>query len=183
MVRKVRGLENNILFKHFKRTKLFLLSILFLFFFKNTHSQINDQFGNPFIKNFSKKQVKIDLRTFDISQNKNGEMYFATSGSLLEFDGFRWVNYSLKEETDLRSVLYADDQHIYTSGHGGFGYWSKNKKGILDYSSLFFKHPSKTAPLLPVFSNIVAVDGKILFQSFQQIHSYNPLTKKINIIT
>ena len=174
---------NNNLFKYFKRAKLFLFSILLSLSYTTSISQINDHFGNPFIKNFSKKQIKKDLKTFDISQNKNGEIYFATAGSLLEFDGFRWTNYSSKEESDLRAVLYTDDQHIYTAGHGGFGYWSKNSKGILEYSSLFFKHPTKMAPLLPVFSNIVEVEGKILFQSFQQIYSYNPSNTKFNIIS
>jgi ligand-binding sensor domain-containing protein/DNA-binding CsgD family transcriptional regulator len=153
-----------------------------LFFFKNTHSQINDQFGNPFIKNFSKKQVKIDLRTFGISQNKNGTMYFATPGYLLEYDGFRWVNYSAGEQSDFRDVLYVDDNHIYTSGHGGFGFWSKNEKGILEYTSLFFKYPTKEAPLLPVFRNIVEVGGKIYFQSFQQIYVYNPKNKELTTL-
>ena len=148
-------------------------------FFNTSYSQI----GNPFIKNFSKNEIKKELKVFDISQNKSGEMYFATASSLLEFDGFRWSSYSAKQESDLRAVLYKDDQHIYTSGHGGFGFWSKNSRGILEYTSLFFKYPVKTAPLLPVFSNIVEVNGTVLFQSFQQIYTYNPSNKKINIIT
>jgi len=166
----------------FKRIKFLLLVGLFLLFNKTSFSQLNSSLGNPFIKNFSKKEVKKNLKVFDISQNKNGEMYFATPGSLLAYDGFRWEQYYGKGETDLQAVLYVNDQQIYTSGHGGFGFWSKNKKGILEYTSLFFKSPSKTAPLLPVFSNIAAVDGKIFFQSFQQIYSYDPSNKKLEII-
>jgi ligand-binding sensor domain-containing protein/DNA-binding CsgD family transcriptional regulator len=183
LIRKLRVLGNNNLLKYFKRAKLFLFFLLLSLSYTTSISQINDPFGNPFIKNFSKKQIKKDLKIFDISQNKNGEIYFATAGSLMEFDGFRWINYSSKEESDLRAVLYIDDQHIYTAGHGGFGYWSKNSKGILEYSSLFFKYPTKMASLLPVFSNIVEIEGKILFQSFQQIYSYNPSDTKFNIIT
>ena len=109
-------------------------------------------------------------------------MYFATAGSLVEFDGFRFTNYSIKEQTDLRAVLYIDDQHIYTSGHGGFGLWSKNNKGILEYKSLLFKYPTKTEQLLPTFSNIIEMDGKILFQSFWSIYIYNPLNEKLTSI-
>jgi len=153
---------------------------LFLLLGKTSFCQFNTSLGNPFIKNFSKKEVKKDLKVFDISQNKNGEMYFANPGYLLEYDGFSWENHFVKDQSDLRAVLYEDDNHIYTAGIGGFGFWSKNKKGILEYTSLFFKSPSKTSPLLPVFSNIVAVDGKIFFQSFQQIYTYNPNNKELN---
>ena len=54
-------------------------------------SQLSESFGAPFVENFTKKQVKQvkqDLKIFDISQDKNGELYFANPGSLLEYDGF-----------------------------------------------------------------------------------------------
>ena len=106
-------------------------------------------------------------------------MYFATAGSLVEFDGFRFTNYSIKEQTDLRAVLYIDDQHIYTSGHGGFGLWSKNNKGILEYTSLFFKYPTKTAPLLPTFSNIIADGWKDFVSIFSADLYIQPLNEKL----
>ena len=155
-----------------------LVFIFFLSFATSILGQFSNLPGTPFIKNFPQKKIKI----FDTSQNINGEMYFATAGSLVEFDGFRFTNYSIKEQTDLRAVLYIDDQHIYTSGHGGFGLWSKNNKGTLEYKSLFFKYPTKTEQLLPTFSNIIEMDGKILFQSFRSIYIYNPLNEKLTII-
>ncbi|MGB2129652.1 MAG: triple tyrosine motif-containing protein [Flavicella sp.] len=129
------------------------------------------------MKNFTEEDINFNLTVYDISQNDNGILYFATPGALLEFDGVRWRKHNYKSESDLRAVYYKDDKHIYTSGHGGFGYWSTNQNGQLDYTSLFFKEPQKEAPLLPIFSNINAVGGKILFQSFQQIVSYDPKTQ------
>ena len=155
-----------------------LVFIFILSFATSILGQFSNLPGTPFIKNFPQKKIKI----FDTSQNINGEMYFATAGSLVEFDGFRFTNYSIKEQTDLRAVLYIDDQHIYTSGHGGFGLWSKNNKGILEYKSLLFKYPTKTEQLLPTFSNIIEMDGKILFQSFWSIYIYNPLNEKLTSI-
>lgn len=157
-------------------TSLFLLITIVSF------GQLNNQIGTPFVKNFTKKQVKKDLKIFDISQDKNGELYFANPGYLLEYDGFSWKNFSVKDQSDLRAVLYKDDYHIYTAGIGGFGFWYKNKKGNLEYSSLYFKYPSKEAPLLPVFLNIVSSKESIFFQSFQQIYIYNPKNKELNNI-
>ena len=167
---------------YFKAVKLCLFSMLFLLSYTAIFSQLNKQLGTPFIKNFTEEGIKNNLKIYDISQNTNGEMYFATPAGLLEFDGIRWKSYKYGLESDLRSVFYKDDQHIYTSGHGGFGYWSKNTKGILEYTSLFFKEPKKNDPLLPTFFRIKEIKQKILFQTFQQIYIYDPKTNVIDII-
>ena len=129
-------------------------------------SQFSKAPGTPIIMNFTEEAVNNDLTTYDISQNQNGIMYFATPSGLLEFDGVRWENYVHRLESDLRAVLYKDAQHIYTAGHGGFGYWGVNNVGVLEYTRLFFKLPEKKAPLLPIFSRIIEIKGKIIFQSF-----------------
>lgn len=158
---------------------------LILFFTCNDFitGQTINELGSPFVKNFSKKEIKTGFKIFDISQDKNGEIYFANPGFLMQYDGFSWQNYSTKDQSDLRAVHYEDDTHIYTAGIGGFGFWSKNDKGILEYSSLYFKYPTKKAPLLPVFLNIVSSNGNIYFQSFQQIYIYNPKNKELNTIS
>lgn len=159
----------------FKRN---LIIVVLLLISLEIYCQVTPLPGTPFVKNFTEEAVNFNLTIHDISQNDNGILYFATPGALLEFDGERWHKHNYKSESDLRAVYFKDDKHIYTSGHGGFGFWSSNQLGQLDYTSLFFKQPQKEAPLLPIFSNINEVDGKILFQSFQQIISYDPETKK-----
>lgn len=138
--------------------------------------------GTPLVKNFTEEAIRNDLTIFDISQSEDGIMYFATPSGLLEYDGVRWINYKTGLESDLRSVLHKDDQHIYTGGHGGFGYWAKNTVGILEYRSLFFKRPEPEAPLLPIFSRIKEINGKILFQTFQQIFIYDPILDNLDTI-
>jgi len=146
------------------------------------HAQFSNIPGTPFVKNFTEEAINNDLTVFDISQGKDGVMYYATPAGLLEYDGVRWKNYKYNFESDLRSVLYKDDSHIYTSGHGGFGYWSKNDIGTLEYTSLFFKQPSQQEPLSPIFSSIQEIDGKILFQTFQEIVIYDPITNALDSI-
>jgi DNA-binding CsgD family transcriptional regulator len=182
VIKKAAILINTRLFKIFKKVKSWVFFILFLLGSNFIFCQLNDQLGTPFIKNFTEEEIKNNLTVYDISQSITGEMYFATPGALLEYDGIRWRNYTFGLESDLRSVLYKDDQHIYTSGHGGFGYWSKNENGILEYTSLFFKEPKKNDPLLPVFFRIKEIKDKILFQTFQQIYIYDPKTNVIEIM-
>ena len=155
--------------------KRFPIALILVLIYSNLIiSQTINELGSPFVKNFSKKEIKNGFKVFDISQDDNGELYFAKPGSLMQYDGFTWRNYTTKDQSDLRAVLYDDADHIYTAGIGGFGFWFKNDKGILEYSSLYFKYPTKKAPLLPVFLNIVSANGVIYFQSFQQIYIYNP---------
>ncbi|WP_445737708.1 hypothetical protein [Mariniflexile sp.] len=151
----------------------------FIIFYNSIFAQISNTPGIPFIKNFTELETKSDLTIHDISQGRDGEMYFATPGALLAFDGIRWKKYSYGVESDLRSVFYKDNKHIYTGGHGGFGYWSKNSKGVLEYTSLFFKQPKNDDTLLPIFYKIVEINGKILFQTWQQIYIYDPKTSAI----
>ncbi len=160
-----------------------ILIYLFLIIVCNSiFAQISNTPGIPFIKNFTEEETNSNLTIYDISQGGNGEMYFATSGALLVFDGVRWKKYSYGVESDLRSVFHKDDKHIYTGGHGGFGYWSKNSKGVLEYTSLFFKQPKKDDTLLPIFYKIVEINGKILFQTWQQIYIYDPKTSAIESV-
>ena len=160
----------------------FLIFLAIIFVSDSLYGQFSNISGTPITKNFTEDEVNNDLTIFDISQNENGIMYFATPSGLLEYDGVRWKNYAFGLESDLRSVLYKDEKHIYTSGHGGFGYWSANSIGQLEYTSLFFKQPEKQAPLLPTFSRIEEMNGKILFQSFQQIFIYDPITNNLDLI-
>jgi DNA-binding CsgD family transcriptional regulator len=159
-----------------------LVFVFFLSFATILLGQVSSSLGTPFIKNFTEEEINNDLNVFDISQNINGEMYFATPKGLLEYDGTRWKKYTYKLESDLRSVFYKDDTHIYTSGHGGFGFWSKNNVGTLEYTSLYFKKPKKDDVLLPIFFRIKEIQGKIFFQTFQQVYIYDPATNGIEII-
>ena len=163
--------------------KRFPIALILVLIYSNLIiSQTINELGSPFVKNFSKKEIKNGFKVFDISQDDNGELYFAKPGSLMQYDGFTWRNYTTKDQSDLRAVLYDDADHIYTAGIGGFGFWFKNDKGILEYSSLYFKYPTKKAPLLPVFLNIVSANGVIYFQSFQQIYIYNPSSSELYTI-
>ena len=156
--------------------------VLILFLVTPVLGQNSNIPGTPLIKNFSEESINFSSKIFDISQGDEGELYFATPGALLVYDGVRWENYSLGLESDLRAVLYVNDNYIYSSGHGGFGYWSKDETGVLKYTSLFFKEPSKQEPLLPVFWKIKEINGKILFQTFQQIFIYDPLKNNLEVI-
>ena len=175
-------LNLNLKFLYYTFVKRLPAALILLFTYSTLiSSQTINELGSPFVKNFSKKEFKNGFKVFDMSQDDNGEIYFAKPGSLMQYDGFSWHNYSTKDQSDLRAVLY-DNHRIYTAGIGGFGFWFKNDKGILEYSSLYFKYPTKNAPLLPVFLNIESINDIVYFQSFQQIYIYNPKSGELNTL-
>ena len=105
-------------------TSLFLLITIVSF------GQLNNQIGTPFVKNFTKKQVKKDLKIFDISQDKNGELYFANPGYLLEYDGFSWKNFPLKTNLIFGQFYIRMIIIFILLELGGLGFGIKTKKGI-----------------------------------------------------
>lgn len=163
-----------------KFINVWYFSVVFLVQFVS--GQFSYSPGTPFIKNFTSLETHNDLSIYGISQGTLGEMYFASSDGLLVFDGVRWQNYSHGSESDLRAVYFKNENRVYTSGHGGFGYWSKSAIGRLEFTSLYFKKPQKESTLLPVFSRISENDGKVIFQTFQQIFLYDPVSKVLDSI-
>ena len=69
-----------------------------------------------------------------ISQGENRFIYVANNEGLLEFNGSSWQLYPTPNESIMRSVLAKGDS-IYTGFYMGFGYWNKNPKGALEYTS------------------------------------------------
>ena len=63
---------------------IFLTFLLLVFF------NVASQTGNYFLSHFSPTEESYDNVCFDIAQNKNGLLYFATRNGVLEFDGRNW---------------------------------------------------------------------------------------------
>ena len=64
--------------------KRFPIALILVFIHSNLIiSQTINELGSPFVKNFSKKEIKNGFKVFDISQDDNGEIYFAKPGFFL----------------------------------------------------------------------------------------------------
>ena len=106
-----------------------------------------------------------------ISHDKNQFLYFANNEGLLEFNGSNWTLYPSPNETIIRSVKVVGDR-IYTGCYMEFGFWKRDAKGDLKYSSLSQKLKGKLIED-EHFWNIINMDQWVLFQSFNRIYVYN----------
>ncbi|MAU26799.1 MAG: Two component regulator three Y domain-containing protein [Muricauda sp.] len=146
--------------KLLKLVVCFLLASLFL----------NGQDLLPPIYNYSLLDYKAGSKNWGLAVSDNGELYAANNQGLLHYDGERWTLNKLPNKTIVRSLAVVDDK-IYTGSYEEFGYWQKNDKGLLEYTSLthLIKGRSFTSE---EFWEILPVEDYIVFRSFSAIYVF-----------
>lgn len=123
----------------------------------------------PPIHNHSSVEYNGASQNWAIAVDDQGIIYAANNQGLLSFDGQRWEMFHLKNHAVIRSVLPHEDK-IFTGSYQEFGYWKRNSKGEMQYSSLM--------PLLhdPIeseeFWEIIAHNEAIYFRSFGAVYEY-----------
>ena len=105
--------------------------LIFILFFRG----INYAQYTPFFQNYTLTEFNAGNQNWGISLTNNGKLYVANDKGLLEFDGLKWNLFQLPNKTIIRSVFAINDI-IYTGSYEDFGYWKKNQKGELVYTSL-----------------------------------------------
>ena len=73
-------------------------------------------------------------QNWGITQAEDGSIYFANNKGLLTYNGARWKLYDSPNSTIMRSVKFIDSK-IFSGSHMDFGYWEKDTRGNLSYTS------------------------------------------------
>lgn len=115
-----------------------------------------------------------------ISQDSEKYVYFANNYGLLQYNGANWSLYPAVNETIIRSVKVIHDK-IYTGCYMEFGFWQKNSKGILEYTSLSAKIKDKIIDD-EQFWTIIDYDQWVVFQSLNQIYIYDSVRGTFKVI-
>ena len=104
-------------------------SYLLFFFFAFLSSQDIQQKGLPFMQNYLPQDYGNHGKIWDIKSAKNGLVYMASEGGLLEFDGQLWNRFrNYKGYT--RSLHIVNDSVIYVGADMDFGIYTKKKSKI-----------------------------------------------------
>lgn len=133
-------------------------------------SQVSIAQFTPFFQNYSLSEYNAGNQNWGVSRAENGMLYVANNNGLLEYDGIKWDFMELPNKTTIRSVL-AYKGLIYTGSYEEFGYWKKNSKGILIYSSLSNSIKEKISPNEEIWQILPFKEG-IAFRSFLNIYIY-----------
>ena len=158
------------------RIKATLVFILFYSF--HMYGQMYEMTGNPYIKNFTRENFNSDPKIWSITENNLGEMFFASPTGLIKYDGSRWENYLTGGDSNILCVFNSDEDILYSSGYGNFGYWEKDDFGDLKYIKIFEEFEEQNQG----FWRINEDSENLYFQSSIFIHIYNKISKKLDLI-
>lgn len=155
-----------------------LLIIIILTVITSTAQELS-----PPIQNFSSLNYKAASQNWDISLDDRGILYSANNQGLLSYDGQRWELFLLESGSIIRSV-YPHKGKVYTGSYREFGYWKRDSKGDMCYTSL--THLLGDYELQSEeFWEIISFNDAIYFRSFGAIYKYKDGTitplKRINI--
>ncbi len=157
------------LLKQIILVKLYLVNILILLLLsvQDTTSQVL----MPPIQNYSTGDYEAASQNWDVSLDERGILYAANNQGLLSYDGQSWELFPLKSKAIIRSV-YAHGDRVYIGSYQEFGYWNRDDKGEMCYTSL--------VPLIKNYAfkseeiwEIVSYKDAIYFRSFGAIYKYS----------
>lgn len=96
-------------------------------------------------------------------------MYFANNHGLLEYDGNRWSVYPIGNYTNVRSIFYDEPQdRIYAGAFNEFGYYERNRSGVLKYHSMIQQIAAKDRNFKEIW-NIHKIDNTLYFQGDNEV--------------
>ena len=151
------------------------LTLLFFILFISGFAQ-----DLPPIVNYAPTTYAAGNQNWMIAQDSKQFIYFANNDGLLEFNGSSWKLYTSPNETIIRSVKAVGDR-IYTGSYMEFGYWLRQKNGLLQYQSISKSIQSKLLYDEQIW-NILTYEDQIVFQSLDRLYIYNPKKGSFTII-
>jgi ligand-binding sensor domain-containing protein len=129
--------------------------------------------SNPYIINFDKTIYGGGTENWDIHASSDGYVYAANNEGLLTFNGKNWNKYTLPNNTIMRSIA-VDTLHgrVFAGGQDEIGFFSRDQKGHLNYTSLKTKMPSGYNSFEDVW-DMQIMNGSVFFRTMQQIFRYD----------
>ncbi len=124
-----------------------------------------------YLNNYTLYEYKAGNQNWDIAKAEDGELYVANNNGLLEFDGINWNLWEMPNKTTIRSLLVYQNK-IFVGSYEEFGYFSRNNKGALVYTSLLTASKKINVSKDEEYWQIVLFGDAVVFRSFLNIHIY-----------
>jgi signal transduction histidine kinase/DNA-binding response OmpR family regulator len=127
--------------KNFKTSEfrgiIFILGVLvFGLFFSISSNLHSEDTGCKYFKNYGYRDYEHQPQNWGIVQAKNGIIYVANQGGVLEFDGVSWRVIKVPDYNTVRSLAIDKKGTIYIGGQDKIGYLEPDTNGSLEYKSL-----------------------------------------------
>ena len=149
----------------------FAILALFMGCFFAINAQVKS-IGLPKIINYKKADYNGGSQNWDVGQDKNGNLFFANTSGLIQFNGTSWTKSTIPNST-VRSLKITDSGRIYVGGYNEFGYFEANANGKLTYHSVSKMVNSNSKKIIDFVWKIHIVDKAVFFQTFYRTYIYN----------
>ncbi|MEC3905734.1 transcriptional regulator [Tamlana sp. 2201CG12-4] len=154
----------------------FKVCFFFIAIFVSFQTKVLGQFS-PNFKNYSISDYEGGNKNWGVAFDSIGRVYVANNEGLLEYNGVRWKLWPMPNKTIVRSV-FVDGDRIYTGSFEEFGYWERDAKGILKYTSLTQKE--NKLKFDQEYWQIISYNDALYFRSFTKIYVFRD--NKIELI-
>lgn len=143
-----------------------ILITLLLFITTNINAQM---FWQRPVVNYNRHEYNAGNQNWKVEQHPNGWMYFANNKGLLEFDGVYWNLYPTPHQAKMHSLKIGNDNKIYVGGLKEFGYFTPNRLGGLDYTSL---SATLSKQMVSNIWNVHLLNNKVYYQGDRYFYCY-----------
>ncbi len=117
----------------------------------------------PLLRNYPPKEYKGEPQIWSIVQDRRGFIYFALSGTLIEFDGSNWRRI-LVPTSVVRGLAIDENGRIWAGGAATLGYLAPDGTGNLKYVDILDKIPKEHRDFNQV-GQLLAVKGAVYFRA------------------
>jgi hypothetical protein len=128
--------------------------------------------GLKYFKNYSYKEFDHQPQNWGFIQAKNGLIYVANNGGVLEFDGVSWRVIDVPNLT-VRSIAISENGTIYIGGINEIGYLAPDPKGSLKYKTLTDHLDDKDKNFSKVWRTHATKEG-IFFRTSKFLFLWSP---------
>jgi ligand-binding sensor domain-containing protein/DNA-binding CsgD family transcriptional regulator len=128
--------------------------------------------GTPHIINYPKKVYKAASQSWSITQDQRGFLYFGNNDGVLEFDGKRWLLYSLPDRYLFRALCIGNDGTLYVGLSNDFGTLVPDEHGKLIYKSISQQFPKIAFAFNDIWKIYETAEG-VYFQAKNKIFLYH----------
>ena len=132
------------------------LTFLLLGFFR-----LYSQTGNYFLSHFSPTEKRFDNVCFDIVQDDQGLLFFATRKGVLQYDGKNWD--PIPGNGAIYSLMISRQGSIFWSGASGYGVVGKDKQGFTQLKTISSPGATEVFQCLEAGERIYFLNEESLF--------------------
>ncbi len=135
--------------------------------------------NNGNLKRYPPSVYKAGGSIFHLIRDKQGILYFATDGGIVQYDGSRWQIIGVSNYPYVTCIEQANNGTIYVGSYNNFGFLQANNNGKLIYNSLSDSLKESLDGIGEVWQ-IVHIGNDVYFQTDKVLYKW--VHEKIEVI-